>query len=159
MALAYPIITLLRERRDRAGDLLLGAMAASFVANMAFVIVSRTALVTMPIMPAVFGVLHLRWRVKLLIVRRPDRDRGARLGGLAAARMDGRRPFRGTTGSTSRANPTSIGERLEYWRNALQFFADAPLVGHGTGSTKGLFEQAAQRPGWIAGVRGVPQSA
>ena len=29
---------------------------------MAFVIVSRTALVTMPIMLAVFALLHLRWR-------------------------------------------------------------------------------------------------
>jgi hypothetical protein len=40
-------------------------------------------------------------------------------------------------------NPTGIGSRLEYWQKSLEFFADAPLIGHGTGSTEGLFEQAA----------------
>jgi O-antigen ligase len=39
--------------------------------------------------------------------------------------------------------PTSIGIRLEFWKKSLQFFADAPLIGHGTGSTRGLFEKAA----------------
>ena len=38
---------------------------------------------------------------------------------------------------------TSIGERLEFYKKSLHFFAEAPLKGHGTGSTRGLFEQAA----------------
>jgi O-antigen ligase len=38
----------------------------------------------------------------------------------------------------------------------LQFFADAPLIGHGTGSTKGLYEKAASGPGWSAGTRVFP---
>ena len=38
---------------------------------------------------------------------------------------------------------TSIGERLQYWEKSLRFFADAPLIGHGTGATRGLFERAA----------------
>ena len=45
--------------------------------------------------------------------------------------------------------PTSIGERLEFWRKSLHFFAEAPVIGHGTGSTEGLFEQAATgQTGW-----------
>jgi len=39
--------------------------------------------------------------------------------------------------------PTSMGLRLEYWQKSLRFVAEAPLLGHGTGSTRGLFEQAA----------------
>jgi hypothetical protein len=39
--------------------------------------------------------------------------------------------------------PTSIGQRLEYWKKSLGFFAEAPVFGHGTGSTRALFEQAA----------------
>ena len=39
--------------------------------------------------------------------------------------------------------PTSIGLRLEYWQKSLRLFAEAPVIGHGTGSTRGLFEQAA----------------
>jgi hypothetical protein len=41
-----------------------------------------------------------------------------------------------------RGEATSIGLRLEFWRKSLGFVAEAPLFGHGTGSTRGLFEQA-----------------
>src|SRR5260370_39349883 len=36
-----------------------------------------------------------------------------------------------------------MGSRLEYWRKSLRFIADAPLIGHGTGSTRGLSERPA----------------
>jgi hypothetical protein len=39
--------------------------------------------------------------------------------------------------------PASTGRRIEYWQKSLGFFADAPLIGHGTGSIRHLFEQAA----------------
>jgi O-antigen ligase len=45
---------------------------------------------------------------------------------------------------------TSIGERLEYWQKSLRFFVEAPVIGHGTGSTRGLFEQAATGPAVLA---------
>jgi O-antigen ligase len=37
---------------------------------------------------------------------------------------------------------SSVGLRLEFWKKSLAFFVAAPLVGHGTGSTRTLFEQA-----------------
>ena len=40
-------------------------------------------------------------------------------------------------------NESGMGSRLIYWGKALKFFADAPVIGHGTGSTRGLFEKAA----------------
>jgi O-antigen ligase len=49
--------------------------------------------------------------------------------------------------------PTSIGIRLEFWKKSLRFFAEAPLVGHGTGSTRGLFEQAATGPERLASAQ------
>jgi hypothetical protein len=45
---------------------------------------------------------------------------------------------------------TSMGLRFEFWKKSLRFFAEAPLLGHGTGSTKGLFEQAAVGPAGAA---------
>jgi O-antigen ligase len=42
-----------------------------------------------------------------------------------------------------RSIPSSVGKRLEFWRKSLGFFLDAPLFGHGTGSTLKLFEEAA----------------
>ena len=41
--------------------------------------------------------------------------------------------------------------RLEFWEKSLRFLAEAPIVGHGTGSTRGLFEQAATGPKVLAG--------
>ena len=46
--------------------------------------------------------------------------------------------------------PTSIGLRLEFWEKSLRFFAEAPVIGHGTGSTRGLFEAAATGPAGLA---------
>src|SRR5882757_6065154 len=152
VALAYPIIMLLRGRRIWPA-LLLGALSLSFVATMAFVIVSRTALVTMPIMLAVFGLVHLKWRTNLMIL-------GA-AAAVAATAWTSSPQLQGTImtfGSdyqrySEQGASTSIGERLEYWRKSLRFFAEAPVVGHGTGSTRGLFEQAATGPAGLAASR------
>lgn len=38
---------------------------------------------------------------------------------------------------------TRIGERLEYWQKSITFVSDAPVLGHGTGSIRELFRQAA----------------
>jgi O-antigen ligase len=142
VALAYPVIMLLRAGRILPA-LLLSAVALSFVVNMAFVIVSRTALVTMPIMLAVFALLHLKWRTNVIIF-----CVAIVLAALAWATSP---QLRWTTSTFLRDYqlykeqniPTSIGLRLEFWEKSLRFFAEAPVFGHGTGSTRGLFEQAA----------------
>ena len=142
VALAYPLITLLRARRIWLA-LLLGAIALSLVVNMAFVIVSRTAMVTMPIMLAVFALLHLKWRTNVIIT--------CAAMALAALAWVASPQLRWTTDTFLRDYqlykekniPTSIGLRLEYWQKSLRLFAEAPVIGHGTGSTRGLFEQAA----------------
>jgi O-antigen ligase len=155
VALAYPIVMLLRAKRIWLA-LLLAAIGLSFIVNMTFTIVSRTAIVTMPIMLAVFGLLHLRWRTNLMIF--------AAAIVVAITAWVASPQLEWTVKTFSRdyqlyqeqGIPTSIGERLEYWQKALRFFAEAPLIGHGTGSTKGLFERAASGPTWIAGVRVFP---
>jgi O-antigen ligase len=142
VALAFPIATLLRAKKI-ALALLLGAIALGFLANMAFVIVSRTALVTIPIMLAVFALLHLRRQTTLMILC------AAVVAGLIAWAASPLLQERiGSIGLQYRlyeeqGATTSVGERLEFWRKSLRFFVEAPVVGHGTGSTEGLFEQAA----------------
>src|SRR5207245_11550792 len=37
----------------------------------------------------------------------------------------------------------STAQRLAYWRKSIKFLADAPLLGHGTGSIKAQFERDA----------------
>ncbi len=142
VALAYPIVMLLGERRFWLAGLLT-ALALSFFANMAFVVVSRTALVTVPILLAVFALLHLKWRSILVI--------SGALVVLALLAWQTSPQLRKTADSFSsdyrlykeRGIPTSMGLRIEFWRKSLGFFAEAPIKGHGTGATRGLFEQAA----------------
>ena len=118
---------------------------------MMFVVVSRTALVTMPIMLAVFALLHLKWRTSLAIT-------GAAVV-LAALAWTVSPRLQWTTTTFIRDyqiykelnQPTSIGMRLEFWQKSLRFIAEAPVIGHGTGSTRGLFEQAATGPKVLAG--------
>jgi O-antigen ligase len=142
VALAYPVIRLLQTNRVWQA-LVLVAISLGFIVNMAFVIVSRTAMVTIPIMLAVFALLHLKWRTSVMIF-------GVLvvMAGLAWATS----PQLQTTLDTFSRDyrlyktgnvPTSIGIRLEFWKKSLQFFAEAPVIGHGTGSTRGLFERAA----------------
>lgn len=142
VALGYPIIRLLRNGRVWQA-LGLGAISLGLIVNMAFVIVSRTALVTIPIMLGAFALLHLKWRASVMIF-----GTLAILAGLAFATSP---PLQQTASAfvsdyqryKDQNIPTSAGLRLEYWRKSLGFFAAAPVIGNGTGSTLGLFERAA----------------
>jgi O-antigen ligase len=149
VVLAFPIITLLRAGKIRQA-LLLTAVAASFILNMAFVVVSRTALVTLPVMLAVFAMAHLKWRTNVLLF--------VATFVLVALAWTISPQLQATTDRFARDyqiykefnQPTSIGLRLEFWEKSLRFFAEAPVIGHGTGSTRGLFEAAATGPAVLA---------
>jgi O-antigen ligase len=150
VALTYPIVMLLREKRIWPAALLT-AVALGFVVNMALVVVSRTALVTMPIMLAVFAALHLKWRGNAVIL-----CTAVLLVGLAwtispQLRWTATTFVRDYQIYKELDQPTSIGMRLEFWQKSLRFFAEAPLIGHGTGSTRGLFEHAATGPKFLVG--------
>ncbi len=142
VALAYPIMTFLQTNRVRLAALLT-AVALSFLVNMMFVVISRTALVTMPIMLAAFALLHLKLRTGIAAFC------AAAL--LAAVAWNASPDLRYTTSkffadyqqTMVQNNPSGMGSRLEFWQKSLRFFAEAPVIGHGTGSTRGLFEQAA----------------
>jgi O-antigen ligase len=126
------------------------AIAVSFIVNMAFVIVSRTALVTMPVMLAMFALMHLKWRTNVILFSVTIV--------LAVLAWVASPQLQATTNKFTRDyrlymelnEPTSIGNRLEFYRKSLRFFSEAPLIGHGTGSTRGLFEAAATGPAVLA---------
>jgi O-antigen ligase len=145
VALAYPVMTLLRMGKKWSAAAL-ASMASLIVINMIFVTVSRTALVTMPIMVAVFAMLHLKWRTNLAIFLVAIVL--ALLAWLSSPRLQSTTEtfFSDYFYYKLQDKPTSIGLRLEFWKKSLRFFADAPIVGHGTGSTRGLFERVAASP-------------
>jgi hypothetical protein len=142
VALAYPIIRLLQANRLWLA-MMLALISFGFIVNMSFVIISRTAIVTIPIMIAVFALLHLNWRTSLMIF-----SGLVVLAGLAFAASPLLQQKTETIISDYQLykqenQVTSAGLRLEYWRKSLQFFAASPIIGNGTGSTLGLFQRAA----------------
>ncbi len=125
---------------------LLAAIALGLLANMMFVVVSRTALVTMPIMLAVFALLHLKCadRYHAFCVAAVLAAAGLeRIAGSCARRP--RRSFADYQNYKG-LQINRRRDRVRGWnsgRNRCGFIAEAPVIGHGTGSTRGLFEQAA----------------
>jgi O-antigen ligase len=130
-----------QRRRALAGALVM--LALLFIANIVFVISSRTTLVVFPVMLLVLALQRLSWKGSLALI----------LGGaVLAATAWSASPFlrqRALMVSEEVARyhsedaGTSAGYRLEFWRKSIEFVSQAPLMGHGTGSTKRLFREAA----------------
>lgn len=158
IGILYVVIQGFRDRQVLKASLL-AAIALAFFANMAFIAVSRTAMVAIPLMIAAVTVLRLPHRALFTVI-------GAALV-LAFAVWAGSPGLRERTTRTiaeyqtyQKSNtPTSVGLRLEFWRKSLQFWREAPLIGQGTGSVKSLFkDSAAGRTGASAEVIANPHN-
>ena len=107
----------------------------------------------------VFALLHLKWRSILIIVCAT-----VVAAGLAWATSPKLRWTVETFGRDYRLYkerniPTSVGLRLEFYQKSLRFISEAPIFGHGTGSIRGLFKEAAvDQSGAAAQVVGNPHN-
>lgn len=147
----------------RARRLVLGAgcaaLIAAFFANMMFVVSARTALIYMPVLLVLFGLVHLRARAMAALV-----VTALFCGAVVWSASPYLRERVNAVATEYRAYQdsnagTSTGERLEYWRKSLKFVGDAPLFGNGTGATKDLFLQdAVGKSGVSAEVIGNPHN-
>src|SRR5450631_3481217 len=142
VALAYPIVASLRANRVWLAALL-AAVALSLLVNMMFVVIWRTALVTMPIMLLVFALLHLRWRTAVVALCAVALLAVAVWYASPQLRVRVSKFFTDYQYTMVENNESGMGSRLLYWQRSLQFIAKAPVIGNGTGSARGLFEQAA----------------
>ena len=116
----------------------------SFVVNIAFVATSRTVLLVAPVLIVLLGWRQFGW--KGTCGGLSDRRRGQR---AAVARV---RPTCARGSPTRSRNcrqyraadaETSAGLRLEFWKKSIGFVAEAPVIGHGTGTIADLFRRAA----------------
>ena len=142
VALAYPVMTLLRANRIWPAALL-AAIALSLLANLMFVVISRTALVTVPVMLAVFALMHLRWRTAIAALCATASLAALLWSVSPQLRVTVSKFFTDYQHTSIQNNESGMGSRLIYWQKSLRFFAEAPVIGHGSGSTRGLFGQAA----------------
>jgi O-antigen ligase len=140
-ALALPAL-LFWQRRQVAASAGCVALIAAFIANMMFVASARTALLCMLVLLALFASLHLRLRAMLTLFAI-----AACVGALiwtTSPYLHKRITDIAVEYNASDLNaPASTAQRLNYWRKSIRFIAAAPLLGHGTGSIRQLFEQDA----------------
>jgi O-antigen ligase len=130
-----------------------------FFANMMFVVSARTALIYMPVMLGLFAILYLGRRATVLLL--VGAVAAAALVWLTSPYLRDRIEAVAVEYQNYHANNavSSTGLRLEYWRKSLGFFAKAPMLGNGTGSTKQLFERdAIGQSGASADIIGNPHN-
>jgi hypothetical protein len=109
-----------------------------FFANLAFVVSARSALAYIPVMLFLFALVHLSHRASALLF--VGTVIAATIVWSSSAYLRGRVTNIATEYQRYQQNiPSSTGLRLEYLQKSLKFFAAAPVLGNGTGSTKQLF--------------------
>jgi O-antigen ligase len=122
---------------------LLAALAVAFLVNVLFVALARTSLLYLGVIAILFAVRNFERRttwlmlfglaalVPALWLSSPNlRNRVAH---IAVEYQEYRETNR----------PTSTGQRLAYWSQSIDWIREAPVIGHGTGSSKRLFDAAA----------------
>jgi O-antigen ligase len=142
-ALLWVCLARLREHRYRvaAG---LGLLALLFLANIFYVAPGRTALAVMPLLLIVFGFREFGWKGMLAALLA-----GIVLAGIAWASsplLRGRvlHSFQELRQYRDANTASSSALRLEFWKKSISFIAEAPAIGHGTGSMPELFRRAAK---------------
>lgn len=133
--------------RDRRPYVALGfaALALAFLLNLAFVASSRTSLVALPFLLLISTLRYLDWRRAIALYLASIIV--AMLAWSFSSNLRLRIESIQQQYTSSSSQPTSVGIRLLYWSKALQFIQSAPLIGHGTGSIRYLFERdAAGKP-------------
>lgn len=137
----------------------LAILGVGFLANMVFVASSRTVFVCIPVLFVIFAVMHFSSRGVALTMAAVVAA-GA-IGWMSSPYLRMRTGMIFTEYQNYRDTNaiTSVGERLEFWRKSIKFVEEAPLAGHGTGSTKTLFAQdAVGQSGVSAQIIGNPHN-
>lgn len=119
------------------------ALILLFLTNMVFVASARTALLCIAVLLVLFARRHLSRRAALLLLA--SAVAATALAWAASPYLRQRITDIAVEYQHGRDNIShaSTAQRLTYWRKSLAAFAEAPLFGHGTGSIKRQFEQAA----------------
>ena len=157
-ALAPFVLSLICQRRFALAAACT-ALMLGFFANMMFVVSARTALIYMPVMLGLFAILYLGRRATVLLL--VGAVAAAALVWLTSPYLRDRIEAVAVEYQNYHANnaASSTGLRLEYWRKSLGYFAKAPMLGNGTGSTKQLFERdAIGQSGASADIIGNPHN-
>lgn len=149
-ALVYVALDLFRSHRYAAA---IGAslLAAAFLGNIFYVATARTSLVIILVLLVLFGLRHFSWKGIAAVLA----------GGivLGAVVWDSSPYLRHRVTNLQYEIQayeignvaTPSGERLALWEKSLGFIAEAPVLGHGTGSISQKFREVTTGPIGVIG--------
>jgi hypothetical protein len=137
---AAPVLLSLITENRRTQAVWLGALLLGFYCNMMFVVIARTAFLYFPVLLVLFAVRYCRPRAVQFLVAATVVQA---LVWCISPNLNNRVEHTLNDYRSDRTIATSDGERLAYWRASVSSIATAPLFGHGTGSTKQVFEREA----------------
>jgi O-antigen ligase len=116
-----------------------GLLALLFLANIVFVATGRGTAITLPLLAAVFSFQRFSWKGAFgsiliaiafsTIIWSSSEYLRARVVALYQELYD----------YQAKGIVTSVGARLEFLRGSMKIISDAPMYGHGTGSTREQF--------------------
>jgi O-antigen ligase len=129
--------------KSRARSLLLVGLALVFIGNIVFVALGRTSLVVIIVLFALLSIRHFERRALAMFIAA-----GVALAAVAWSaspylRFRVMHVVEDLDSSPADANETSTGARLGFWKMSVKIVRDAPLLGHGTGSTQVMLAQTA----------------
>jgi O-antigen ligase len=129
--------------KSRAKSMFLVGVALIFISNIVFVALGRTSLVVMTVLFALLGIRYFKRRALVMFIAA-----GVALAAVAWSaspylRFRVMHVVEDLDGSHADVNETSAGSRLGFWKMSVKIVRDAPLFGHGTGSTQAMLAQSA----------------
>jgi O-antigen ligase len=121
----------------------LALLAAAFIANIVYVATARTTLVVMAVLLLLLGLRQFSWRGALVATLVGGVLTGGAWTSSPYLRERVSLAIEQVRGHGTADVNTSVGLRLEYWQKSLAFIAEAPVIGHGTGTIPRLFRRDA----------------
>ena len=114
-----------------------------FVVNIAFVATSRTVLLVAPVLIVLLGWRQFGWRGTVVACLIGGAVSGLLWLGSPYLRARVTHAVEELQEYRAADAETSAGLRLEFWKKSIGFVAEAPVIGHGTGTIADLFRRAA----------------
>jgi O-antigen ligase len=146
------------RREQRRNAIAFGLLALLFLANIGYVVSARSTFVAVVVLAVLFVLQRFGWRQALGFLT---------VAATLAVLTWMSSPYLRTRVLSVvqevhyyRANSaaTSSGYRLEFWTRSIAMVAQAPIVGHGTGSQREQFQRSAAGDGITAAVTDNPHN-
>ena len=139
------------ERRIWPRLFVFAMIVLAMLANMLYVATGRTALAIIPVLLVLFAARKLNVKTIGILF-----SAAAVVGAVAwysspYLRSRTNDVFHDLQSYQEAETVTSSGERLVFWTKSIEFIRQAPLIGHGTGSIRAMFEKSAAGQSGAAG--------